>query len=120
MAQHTSQNDNGRKQKLGSNGEQFFQTSVDVTGTISNTDTQGSNDYHAQRRKARIVGNHLAHKQYDVFTAEHIIYNNVFTSGRMHIIKMHLRKNGRNYAYQNKCTYKQNGNIRNFIADTFD
>ena len=47
VAQHTSQNNNWRKQELGSNGKQFFQTSVDVTGTISNTYTQCSNDYHA-------------------------------------------------------------------------
>ena len=120
MAKHTSQNDNRGQEELGSDGKQFFQTSIDKTGTISNADTQSSNDYHAKGRETCIIANHFTEKQYDVFTTKHIINNNVFTSCRMHIIKMHLRKNCGDYANQHKSTYEQNGNIRNFIADTFD
>jgi hypothetical protein len=33
---------------------------------------------------------------------------------------MHLGEDCGNHAHQNKSTYEQNSNIRNFIADTFD
>ena len=60
MAQHTDENNNRGNQKLRRNSQNFFQRSINVAGAVSNTDTQGSNDYHAQRREAGIVGNHLA------------------------------------------------------------
>lgn len=120
MAQHTNKNDNRSNQHFGGNCQNFFQSSVNIARAVSNTDTQGSNDYHAQRREAGIVAYHFTEQDNEIFAAQHIVDNDFLACSRMDVTKVHCRENCGSNAADYKSTDEKNGDIGNFVAHALD
>lgn len=120
MAQHADEDDDGSDQEFRGYGKNFLQGGVDVTGAVGNADAQSRYDYHAQGRETGIVGYHFTEQQYEIFAAEHIIYDYRFARGRVHVIEMHLGQDGGNNAADDERPDKQYGDIRYFIAYPFN